>query len=360
MENLFYEIIQVALGQREKLSRFPSEQEWTMLFALSQKQAVVGVAFKALDRLSQQGQKPPRELLYKWFGVSEQIRHNNLSLTKHCCQLQLMLQEKGQRSSVLKGQGIALYYDEPLRELRQTGDIDIYVNCGRSGAIDLARQLGEDSPEWDYKHLHLKLWKGVEIEMHYRVEVLLNLRKNRKLQRWFNEHNDLIHGLKFNVDGGEIVTPTIEFNVFYILLHIYRHFLYEGIGLRQIIDYYFVLKANNNKRPQVALDAVKLFGMEKFAKGLMWLMREVLGMSREWMPWEPNQKEGEYILAQVMEGGNFGHHDQRLTRDGGKVGAVKAICKHNWHLISHYPQEIIWPPIWFVYHKCWKMTHKTI
>ena len=125
------------------------------------------------------------------------------------------------------------------------------------------------------------------------------------------------------------------------------------------MDYYFVLRnldANLNHNESYAYKAVSQFGMEKFAKGLMWVMKEALGMPREWMLWEPDQKEGEYILKQVMAGGNFGHHDTRLKHGGGKISAVKAILTHNFHLLTHYPSDVIWAPVWIVWHKCWKLT----
>ena len=366
------------------MSKIPSEQEWQALFDMSEKQAVAGVAMAALEKLSKKGQKPPMDLLYEWIGLSEQIRQENLRQNRYCKQLQRELGEAGLRSSILKGQGILLLYDECLRELRQSGDIDIYVDCGLKGAMEIARQLGVDKPQWDYKHLHLNLWDDADVEMHYRVEVLLNLWKNRKLQKWFKAHTEEVfgpadciatpHSQRENAtlskrerkEIAEIITPTVEFNVFYILLHIYRHFLYEGVGMRQIIDYYFVLKnlnnslnldSNTNLTDSYAVKAVGEFGLERFAKGLMWVMQEALRMPREWMLWGPDEKEGRLILDEVMAGGNFGHHDSRLTHEGGKLNTVKQVCKHNWHLMSHYPADVIWAPGWFVWHKCWKLAH---
>ena len=107
-----------------------------------------------------------------------------------------------------------------------------------------------------------------------------------------------------------------------------------------------------------SLTAVNTFGMERFAKGLMWVMAEVLGMPREWMPWEADKKEGEYILAQIMKGGNFGHYDERLHKKKGKLGAVRDILTHNMHLLSHYPSDTLWSPVWIVWHKLWKVRTK--
>ncbi len=361
VDSLFYELLQVSLGNREKLSRNPNDEEWAELFEISKKQTVAGLTFAALDRLSGVGQKPPLPILYEWIGVSEQIRQRNRFLNNRCCQLQRIMEEKNIRSSILKGQGIALYYDTPLQKLRQPGDIDIFVDCGREKAIEIAKQCGVEKPEWDYKHLHFNIWPDTEVEIHYRIEVLLNLWKNRKLQKWFKDHEEGLN-LDHNVNHNDITTPSVEFNRFYILLHIYRHFLYEGIGFRQIIDYYFVLKTSSNVNISNQTDNLILtlqnFGMMKFARGLMWVMNEPLGMPDAWMICESDEKEGRYLLNQIMASGNFGHYDERLKVGQGKIGAIEAILKHNWHLLWHYPSDVIWAPIWIVWHKLWKLTRR--
>lgn len=382
VDKLFFELLQIALGNRERLSVVPSAEEWLEMYSLATKQAVTGIAMPGLEKLCEHGQKPPMEILYEWIGVTEQIRQTNLEMNKYCKLLQQILDKNGLRSSILKGQGIARLYnlndnlnldgERQFRLLRQPGDIDVYVDCGLRKALEFAESLGQKNVDWDYKHLHLKLWDDTEVEMHYHVEVLLNLWKNRKLQKWFCEHQDAMFNLDDNLKANNtnstngLITPSVEFNVFYILLHIYRHFLYEGVGLRQIVDYYFVLKKFNldvdldldvdlNFNESYAYKAIDEFGMTRFARGLMWMMHEALGMPREWMLWEPDEKEGRYILKQVMTGGNFGHHDERLKHSGGKLGAVKAILMHNMHLLTHYPSDVIWAPVWIVWHKCWKI-----
>ena len=375
---LFLELLQIALGNRERLSHAPSAKEWAGIYEESKRQAVTGILLHGIDRLPAE-QRPSQAFLLQWIGVGQMIEQRNRLMNGRCVELLRKLENHGLQGAILKGQGIAKLYDgggkkekerdDRLSGLRQSGDIDVYVDCGLKGALAFAKSLGQDKIEWDYKHLHLKVWCDTEVEMHYRVEVLLNLRKNRKLQKWFMEHENEIFNLNDNVDlnlntdktdGTDwMVTPTVEFNVFYILLHIYRHFLYEGVGMRQIVDYYMVLKnldVNLNLNESYAYKGVREFGMEKFAKGLMWVMQEALGMPREWMLWEPDKKEGEYILKQVMTGGNFGHYDERLKHAGGKLGAVKAILTHNLHLLTHYPSDVIWAPVWIVWHKLWKMT----
>lgn len=353
---LFFELLQITLGNRNTLSQSLSAKEWEYLYHEAERQAVTGILLHGMDRLPAE-QRPSQMILLQWIGEGQMIEQRNRVMDERCVDLLKKLDTHGLSGSILKGQGIANLYDKELKWLRQSGDIDVYVDSGLKKSLAFAKSFGHQDIDWDYKHLHLNVWNDTEVEMHYRVEVLLNLVKNRKLQRWFYEHQDAIHGSRFKIQGGEIVTPTFEFNVFYILLHIYRHFLYEGVGLRQIVDYYFVLSTVQGSKLKVQeyVDAVSEFGMEKFAKGLMWVMRETLGMPSEWMLWEPDQKEGEYILKQVMVGGNFGHHDKRLKHGGGKISAVKAVLTHNLHLLTHYPSDVIWAPIWIVWHKMWKI-----
>ena len=390
---LFFELLQIALGNRDRLSRVPTAEEWEEIYEESGRQAVTGILLHGIDRLPA-GQRPSQVFLLQWIGEGQMIEQQNLMMDKCCVKLIKKLDDVGLRGSILKGQAIAQLYDKELVALRQSGDIDMYVDCGLKRAMEFAKSTGQEEIEWDYKHLHLNVWDDTEVEMHYRVEVLLNLWKNRRLQKWFKEHENEIFNLNLddNLNGSlrskslekqnknrsrireletisgaytnrtndtnGLVTPTVEFNVFYILLHIYRHFLYEGVGMRQIVDYFFVLKNldfDHNFNESYAYKAVRELGMEKFARGLMWVMKEALGMPANWMLWKPDKKEGGYILKQVMTGGNFGHHDERLRHGGGKVGAVKKILTHNLHLITHYPSDVIWAPVWIVWHKMWKV-----
>lgn len=352
MNKLFFELIQLALGNRISLSKKLSEEEWFVLFEIAQIQAVTGIIIHALDKLNQQGQKPPLTLLLEWFGISEQIKNYNLLLNTKCVEIQQLLSDRNIRSSILKGQGVATYYDKELQPLRQSGDIDVYVDCGRKKSIALAEELQKEKVHWDYKHLQLHIWENVEIEVHYRVEVLFNLRKNMRLQRWFKEHEAWLY-----CQDGDLIKPNVQFDMFYVLLHIYRHFLYEGVGLRQVIDYYYVLKAGVGHKEET-IETLRRFDMMRFAQGLMWVMQEALGIDREYLLCEPCEQEGRFILQQILIGGNFGKYDSRISRIGGKFGYVYQVIRHNLHLLRHYPADVIWAPVWIVWHKLWKITRK--
>lgn len=351
VERTFFELMQVAVGRRDSLTHNPSEEEWRELYSMAEKQTVLGVCFYAVQRLHAQGQIPPQTLIYEWFSVAESIKQTNETVTKRSRKVQGKFAEAGIRSSILKGQAVAKYYGEELSKYRQPGDIDVYVDCGLERALQFAHDWGLKDARWDYKHLHLDVFNDTEVEVHYRVEVLLNLWRNRKLQKWLKEHESLL----FRQREG-LVMPTTAFNRFYILLHVFRHFLYEGVGMRQLMDYFFVLTDVEEDKGTIDIEALlKQFGMWRFARGIMWVMQEVFRLERREMLCEPLESEGRFILKEIMTGGNFGHHDERIAkRRKGKMFTVMAICKHNMHLMRHYPSEVAWPPIWFFWHKCWK------
>lgn len=144
----------------------------------------------------------------------------------------------------------------------------------------------------------------------------------------------------------------------------------SGLGLRQLMDYYFLLMARNNLNNKMTTTGTtednfnlnhlfREFGMERFVGAVMWIMQEVFGLERECLLCEPDEKEGRFILAEVMAGGNFGHHDERIRKVGkGKWRSVFSNLQHAMHVLRRYPQEAIWMPVWMAYHFIWKRTLK--
>lgn len=351
--NLFFELLQLALGTRDRLSAAPSAEEWSRVHRVAQEQAVAGICLVGLDRLPAE-QRPPKALLLQWIGESEIIRQRNVEMDAHCVELLQRLEEAGLRASILKGRGIAKLYGA-AGDLRQSGDIDVFVDGGRESALQKMAELGLPVERWDYKHAHVRVWQDTEMELHYRVDFMYGLSRNRKLQDWFEEHKEMLFER-----NGAWVTPSLEFNLFYILLHIYRHFFSEGVGLRQITDYYYVLKAarETQSASRMAIDAVEEFGMKRFARGLMWVIEEVLATPRELMPWEPDADEGRFILDRVMEGGNFGHYSSNRARLKGRFGIMLSTLRHSLHLLRRYPSEALSAPIWLIWHRLWRLKNR--
>lgn len=381
--DLFFELIQVAIGRLYAISRVPSADEWQALYAFAVKQAVVGVGFCGVQQLpKEQLVEMPLQLKLQWFALAESVKKRNVVMNLRCVELQRMLAEEGMRCAILKGQGVAELYEFRDEKLgvrngvnlglyRQSGDIDVWVDGGMEKVLSWCREKYGDV-EYDYINAHVPVFKDVEVEIHWRVQSMTNLFRNRRLQRWLEreETKKMILGGKVDLKPSEthlkietqklsetsITVPSLEFNAFYIMLHCYNHEFSSGLGLRQLMDYYFLLKAKNNLNVN-ANELFREFGMERFVGAVMWIMQEVFGMERERLLCEPDEKEGQYILAEVMTGGNFGHHDERIKKVGkGKWQSVFATLQHAMHVLKRYPSEALWMPVWMVYHFIWKRT----
>lgn len=360
--HLLFELIRLTIGRQTCLSKIPSSDEWQELFDLSQKHAISGVTFAGVRKLQQNGVNIPSEVYWQWLGLVSQVQQRNEVMNAHCIEACNRLQKAGFKTCILKGQGIAQLYDSELSMLRQSGDIDMWVDGGMKKALVWARTNYGDVA-FDYINAHVPMFKETEVELHWRVSSMNNLIKNLKIQNWIKKNkNELLNTtIEFPNGVGFIPVPSITFNRYYILLHCYNHIFSEGLGLRQIMDLYFVLaqecfdKAKDSVFKKFFLDSL---GLRRFASAMMWIMGYVFGLEKEKMLCEPDDKEGRYILNEVMQNGNMGHHDQRIKRvsKNAKIQSVAASLQHTWHLATHYPSEFLWTPVWIVWHYVWKRT----
>ena len=123
---LFFEFLQVAIGNRESLSRELSDNEWQVVFRLLKEHALLGVGFTAVERLHTKGIVCPAELRIKWYALAVHIERRNRLLNGLCKKVKEQYEHDGFSTCILKGQGYQLNYPENLRMRRMSGDIDIW------------------------------------------------------------------------------------------------------------------------------------------------------------------------------------------------------------------------------------------
>lgn len=343
---MFIELLQVSLGTRDNLSKEANAVEWYNLFDIARKQAVAGIAFAGIQRLPE-AQRPPKMLLLQWIGLSEQIRFCNKEVDRKTCELWHILKEDGLDAAIMKGQGIASLYGD-LAEFRQSGDIDIWVKGGYQKVCDYVLRT-HPTEDVAYHRFHYDYFDDTEVELHHRPTLMRNLLDDKKLTRWYNSFGaDCFVYLE---DKGFAVPP-LEFNRIFILTHIYRHFLFEGIGIRQIIDYYFVLKFDVCNMKEDVMKTLRSLRLMRFAEAMMWILHTQLGLEERYLICGMNEKEGLFVLDEIMQTGNFGYSDTRYQYR--KFFKLRRQIAHGAHLLLHYPSEVVWTPIWLVYHKVWK------
>lgn len=350
--NLFIELIQVALGNRDSLSRVPSAVEWGVLYKESIKQTVAGIAFEGVKKLPDT-QRPPQMLLFEWIALSEQIRQRNKQIDKQTREIWSHLKKDGLDSAILKGQGIATLYGE-LAPYRQSGDIDIWVKGGYKAVCDYVQQT-LPTDDLAYHRFHYPYFEDTEVELHHRPTLMRNLLDDRKLAKWYNSFgaDSFIY-----LENKGFAVPSLEFNRIFILTHIYRHFLFEGIGLRQMMDYYFVLRAQNDGSCHMddVRRALHELRLTRFAEAMMWILNTQFGLEEKYLICGMNEKEGRFVLSEVCQTGNFGHSDTRYKYKF--LFKLRRQIAHGAHLLLHYPSEVVWTPVWLLYHKVWKWKKK--
>jgi hypothetical protein len=453
--------LRYCLEDKVDLSMVVSNMDWRQLYSFATKQTIIGICFDGIRRLSEEYpeelKKNPieRDLLMTWMGVSQQIRRQNMKVNGVAAKLYSMLREDGLRCCILKGQGNALMY--PNAYSRNPGDIDVWVNASREQITEYAKKHFELGDDIRYQHIETSV-DGVPVELHFFPCTMNNPIYNARLQKWFKRNADLQCSNVVSLpDGiGEIAIPTTAFNVVYQLTHLYHHFFDEGIGMRQIIDYYHVvcdfykvyqnsskitpslftikegstshpdpltLRGEGGNRPtrcseplrskvggpsKVSPDCagwdrrgvsgdtssvscssvfgssitsvrsasttdpsastslvvvqreLKYLGLWKFAGAVMYVLHEALGLSGEKMIAPMDEKRGKLLLAEILNGGNFGRHFTKYGHFTQQGMAKKYFLKiwRNMHFVRYYPAEALSEPIFRTWHFFWRVKNK--
>lgn len=151
--------------------------------------------------------------------------------------------------------------------------------------------------------------------------------------------------------------------------HIYRHLLDEGVGMRQILDFYVLLKAYQKERQvqsemmnvDVLMKHICDCGMKRFASALMFVLQEIFGLDDEELLCPVSEKHGVFLMEEMMAAGNFGHYDERMKVLAVKKGKLsyqlqkaQRRFKRNLRFLTSYPEEVICEPLARIYHFIWR------
>ena len=363
---MIFDILKYCLGGKDNMSNVVANIDWQQLYSFASKQAILGLCFEGIERLGEEypeelKQNPiGRELLMTWIAKTQQIHRQNMTVNTVASKLFSMLRDAGFRCCILKGQGNALMY--PNSYSRTPGDIDVWVNASREDITEYAKCQFKLEDDIRFHHLETTM-DGVPVELHFFPCSMNTLLYHARLQKWFKRNADLQCSNVVSLpDGiGEIAIPTTAFNVVYQLTHLYHHFFDEGIGMRQIIDYYYVV---NNDELLVIRDTLqrelKHLGLWKFAGAVMYVLHEALGLSEEKMIAPMDEKRGKLLLAEILNGGNFGLHFTKYGHFTQQGMAKKYFLKiwRNMHFVRYYPTEALSEPIFRTWHFFWRVKNK--
>ena len=374
-QKIFFDFLRFCIGSAKEIPGSLKEVDWKELYVIAKKQALLGVLFYGIRRLPKE-LAPEQKLLMQWMVMAEMIRKQNIRQFQDSVKVCKNFENEGFANCILKGQGNALLYPDPY--MRTPGDIDIYLAGGRKRVMKYVNKVCPNQV-MRYHHVDFPVMKTA-IEVHFTPSYMFFPIHNSRMQKWFKEvmGEQCNHRVSLPDGYGEIHVPQVSFNVIYILSHLHRHIFTEGIGLRQLLDYYFVLLKwhtdltnltdSNKSLPQMTLintdlDALrhklKYLGLWKFAQAVMFVMKEVFGLSEDRMIVPMDEREGRFLLDEIMRGGNFGQYDTRLgsKENEGKLHRYLRMSLRNLRFVKHYPTEALSEPLFRTWFALWKKIH---
>jgi len=360
MQRLFFELIQVSIGNKERLSKQPSDREWECLFEMAQKQSLGGFLFEGFSKCLPEIEGGKPSVFFEWIGLQQQVIAMNKLQNQRSKELYDLFKEAGFNGAVLKGQGTAMYYPHP--EYRACGDIDFWVtkdgrcktNDVRNEVLQFVKTKGYHIGRVDIKHSDIDFFEDVPVEVHFLPSWMYCPSTNNKLQRFFKEKVGE-QTANFDEQLGFSHT-TIDFDLVYSIVHIYRHIFSEGIGLRQLVDYYYILQSSSEEQRESAFMLLKSLNMKSFVGGVMWILMECFGMNIKYSLCPANEKHGKFLLSEIMAAGNFGQYDARMKRVSKNKKIKRGIVQFekNLRFVGYYPSEVLWSPVWKLWHWCWR------
>lgn len=352
IDKLFFELIRVAICNQDCLSRLPSNKEWKALFDIAKKQSLIGLCFAALQRLGADADEGfvrigMSEMLYfNWIGLAATIQKKNEMMDGYTKDVLTHFRKEGFACTILKGQGIAKLYGS-LAGLRQSGDVDVWVTGNRRTLYENSIKKFGKIEGLTYHHIHYPMYNEPEVEAHVWPSFLSSPFRNKRLQEFCK-----IYEPKDDCED----TPCLAFNRVFIMLHCYQHFTRRGVGMRQILDYYFVLKQGFSEDERAeSMQWISVLGMKRFTEAMMWIMNEVFGLDERHLLCEPNEEYGRFLLDEIMETGNMGHADERVDKKQlqSAVGRYLNNLKRDRRIMKICPHEALWEPLWGIYQFAW-------
>lgn len=371
----FCSLLQIATGRQSHLSHVLSDEEWKNLYNLAKKQALLGIAFEGVKKLSQ-GQWPTGDDVLNWTMATEGIKRRNMRTTDVCLRLTKELTKEGFDVCILKGQANHVYYDrlsaeQSLGMLRVCGDVDAWIWPKEKTKhpvrtiIDYCKQKNI-LVSLCHLHAEVKPVGGVPIEIHFRPSFLNAPWRNRRFQKLFQT-------AKFEeveIDQYGIVKKLrVDYDLIFQMNHIYRHLLDEGVGMRQVLDFYVLLKEYNKEQYERAglmnrsevMSHIQNCGMKRFASALMFVLQDMLDIRNDELLCAASERHGTFLLNEMMAAGNFGHYDERMKALAVRKGKLsyqlqkaQRRFKRNLRFLTSYPEEVICEPLARVYHFVWR------
>ena len=363
---LIFELLKIIVGTQREFSVAPSQKEWKQMFLFLQQQSLLGVAMPVLKMLPKE-QCPAGDLPLVWYTLADRLRLMNAELNIKSAEISRWFEEQGFKTCILKGQGNATMYPDPA--LRNSGDIDIWVwpkdakfvygdlTQRRSKILEFVNHNYGAQPCF-YHHVDFPKYEHVEVEVHFTPTWMNSYFKNRELQRFVVDEAPACFENSCSIgDDLKINIPSWRLNVVFQLIHMQKHLFAEGIGLRQVMDYYYLLTTHTDAEARAkVLSVIRALGLETFLAAMQWVLHQVFGLKQEFWIGGIDESNGKLLLNEILSGGNFGkfgdHKD--LGTSERLLERMTLKLRRAWQFRQLVRTEVLWSPLFKTWHYFWR------
>lgn len=328
-QRIFFELMRASLwGTPVHPELWSGAWSWKPIFITLERHTILAQVAGAILSLPQE-YLPPMPLQLKLnqrvaFNVQQHYRFN-----KVVAEIFGLLEQEGLHPILLKGQSMAALFPEPTR--RQCGDIDIYVG---EEELDKAFDLlcshvrakgGDPKPEYgdmvNDRH-HLLHYERIAIEVHWKTEVFKDPKIDNYYQKLTQEWLNPEKNSKIQLAGRTIDVPNYKFGALYLMGHVFNHFRYGGIGLRQLSDLaLYIHHHTRDIEPQQLRLWLKGVGLMELWQSFGILLVDYLGVPELEFPFYNAEfrKRGAMLARLTLRGGNFGYYNFSTDEDTANV-----------------------------------------
>lgn len=286
--------------------------DWHDLLQFAFYRSVAGVYWLGITNIFESENNPYKNILNKptdddvmeWLEVVNETKRRNLDHYKRTAFVFETFKKEGFRCCILKGQSNAVLYPDPF--IRATGDIDLWLDASREDAVNYVRKIFPKSHDSNRHHIDFPIFQSIGVEVHYYPSYMRNPIHNRRLRQYFGKvRREQMTNLVTLPIGKPIAIPIPELNVIFQLCHVMQHFIAQGIGFKQLVDYHYVLKTyyewrGNHPEAEDITKLLKRFGLYKFSRTMMYIMQEATGLDEKYLITPPDEKRGAVVLESIV------------------------------------------------------------
>ena len=347
VEDIFFSLLRSALWGTDV--QIPEDfAQWGTVMKFAKTQALLGLVAEVLLTRNEIRNTLPEKFVEKLQHISMTNvgMHSQMNMT-----LQLLvpaLRNAGIEPVLLKGQGLAKYYPTP--ELRQCGDIDIYVGeenyeKAYDAILPIVTEIDDRSRIWRFMHFDAKVGP-VMIEVHHKAD---NMYSNKR-EKIYREY--MLKGLTKDLcpirfGQVDVMTPNDTYNAFYVFGHLWRHFTTSGVGLRQFCDWACFLHTHVGKLDlQYLKKMLDELGFMKPWQTLGCFLVKELGLPETEFPFYNEEYAGnaDQVRKYVMTDGNFGRNvlagrEKSRSYLHGKWVSLKFHIKRFFRMLVIFPKH---------------------